>query len=139
MKIKIQKKRPDAIIPTKPDSGSGAYDLYCLQGVAIPPHTVVQIPIGIAFEIPQGYGGIIYDRSGMGRKGYNRHGGFIDASYRGEVSVLINNTTTDIRYIQTGDRVAQIAFQKVEEVEFEEVDELSETERGEKGFNSSGN
>jgi dUTP pyrophosphatase len=138
MKIKIKKTRNDAIIPTRPDNGSAGYDLYSLSSSAIIPHSTIRFNIGLAFEIPQGYAGIIYDRSSMGSHGYNKHGGLIDSSYRGTVEVCLCNTTDETKYINVGDRIAQITFQKVENVDFEEVEELSDSERAEKGFGASG-
>lgn len=138
MIVKIKRLHQEAKVPTKPDKGSGAYDLYSLSAIAVPPHCTVKINTGIALEIPEGYAGIIYDRSGMGRQGYNRHGGFIDSSYRGELGVLLCNTTDNMKYISIHDRIAQIAFQQVEEVEFEAVEELCTTERGEKAWGASG-
>lgn len=136
--MKIKKTRDDAIVPTKPDLGSGAWDLYALNDGVIMPQNTAYFDTGIAFEIPQGWCGVIYTRSGMGRKGFNRHGGFIDASFRGNLGVLLNNTTTEIKYITKGDRIAQIAFHPVLDEELELVDELSNTERGDKGWGASG-
>lgn len=138
MKINIKKTRTDAIIPTRADSGAAGYDLYSLSAAAIPPHCTVRFDTGIAMEIPEGYAGFIKDRSGMGIKGFDKHGGVIDSSYRGEIGVCLCNTTIEMKYISVGDRIAQICFQKVEDVEFEEVEELNNTTRGVGAFGSTG-
>lgn len=124
--------------PSKPDAGSGAYDLYSISEGYINPHEIGIFDTGLGLEIPEGYAGIIYDRSSMGKNGYDKHGGFIDSSYRGRISVLLCNTSNIVKYIDKGQKIAQIAIQRVEEIEWIESQELSKSDRGEKGFGSSG-
>lgn len=137
--IKYKKTRKDAIVPTQAKIGDAGYDLYSLESIAIPAHCVIKIDTGLAFEIPEGYVGLIWDRSGMGSKGYKIHGGVVDSSYRGTIGVLVSNTSNDIKYIHYADRIAQILFQKIEQVEFLESENLSETTRSIEGFGSTGN
>jgi dUTP pyrophosphatase len=97
------------------------------------------VPTGIAMEIPEGYVGLIWDKSGLSIKnGIKTLGGVIDSTYRGEVLVgMINLSDADYTFLK-GHKVAQMVIQKKEFVDFEEVSELSDTVRGEGGFGSTG-
>jgi dUTP pyrophosphatase len=99
------------------------------------------IPTGLFIELPQGYEAQIRPRSGLAFK----HGitvlnspGTIDADYRGEVGVILINLSNEAFVIENGERIAQLIFSKVEQIEFEQVENLSETERGAGGFGSTG-
>ncbi len=97
------------------------------------------VPLGFAMEMPTGYVALVWDRSGMAAKhGIHSLAGVIDCTYRGEVKVVLYNTTDQPYEIQVGDKVAQLLIQQHETVVFEEVDELSDTERGADGWLSSG-
>ncbi|MCK5026890.1 MAG: dUTP diphosphatase, partial [Candidatus Pacebacteria bacterium] len=94
---------------------------------------------GIAMEIPEGYVGLIWDKSGLAiKQGLKVLGGVIDSGYRGEVMVGMINLTNKTYTIAEGHKVAQMIIQKTEMVEIEEVEELSDAQRGDKGFGSSG-
>ena len=143
MNLKIKALKPEAIIPSHATAGSACFDLsYCGNvGIAVPPNDARLIPTGLAFEIPEGFVMNIYSRSGHGFK----HGirlancvGKIDSDYRGEVVVALHNDFDDYFYVRPGDRIAQAELQPVVRVEFEQVDWIAETERGEKGFGSTG-
>ena len=95
-------------------------------------------PTGIAVEFPEGYVALLWDRSGLGSKGIHRLAGVIDSGYRGEWKVVLLNTTKEPFEIKKGDKIIQCIIQKFEPVEILEVDELSNSQRGEKGFGSSG-
>ena len=148
--LRVKKSHPDAIIPTKANEFDAGLDLYAVSDYQIFPHYqgqgVVMVDTGIIFEIPVGYYGLICDRSGMGSRGYKVFGGVIDASFRGEVKVLLAKLVTGKDFhldnepyqIKKGDRIAQMIIQKVEQFILVEVDELTDTSRGENGFNSSG-
>lgn len=125
--------------------GSAAVDLYAAidEPMCIGVHERANppIPTGIAVEIPVGYYGKIAPRSGLG----NNHGvtfinspGIIDSDYRGEIKVGLINHSRSKYWVNPGDRIAQMIITKVEPVQFEYVEELSETERGEGGFGSTG-
>lgn len=99
------------------------------------------IKTGLKFEIPEGYEGQIRPRSGLALK----HGitvlntpGTIDSSFRGELGIILLNTTKSLYKVHKGDRIAQMVFSKVEKVNLIESDDLSGTNRGEKGFGSTG-
>jgi dUTP pyrophosphatase len=148
MKIRFKKLHSDAIKPTK-KKGDAGYDLYSLEDYTLRPLERKVFHVQIAVEIPEGYYGKISDRSGKALKdGLHVMGGVIDSGYRGSIGAILINLNGSGFYrlsdgnsveIKKGDRIAQIIFEKYEDVEFEEVEELSETERADKGFNSSGN
>lgn len=145
MKIKIKKLYFDAVIPTQGSDQAAGYDLYA-RGILgecaiIQPHETRMIGTGIAMEIPNGYFGGIYPRSGLAAKSGLRPAncvGVIDSDYRGEIKVAIHNDSNTPKMVNDGDRIAQLIIQPYLNVEFEETDELSDTERGSGGFGHSG-
>lgn len=142
MKIKIKKLEPDAIIPTKGSDAAAGVDLYAPRALAIHPGSNGVVSTGLAVEIPDGYFGAIFARSGMAtRKGLRPANcvGVIDSDYRGEIKVVLHNDSDIIRPVQEGDRVAQLVILPYEPIEFDEVDELNDTDRGIGGFGSTGN
>ena len=149
MYVKTKKLTPEAILPTKNNEFDAGFDLYNLEDVEIPTGIPVKIKTGIAIEIPEGYVGLIWPRSGLGSKGIQVLGGVIDSTYRGELIVcLINNRHGDTineifnsvftAKLEAGSKIAQLLIQPVLQCGLVEVDELSETSRGNKGFGSSG-
>lgn len=144
MELKIKKFSSNAIIPTKAHRTDAGYDLYaCLDCdcVSFSSGETSMIPTGIAFEIPEGYFGAIYPRSGLASKQGLRLAncvGVVDCGYINQVYVPLYNDSSGIRGIKHGDRIAQIIFQPYLETDLVEVDELKDTERGLNGFGSSG-
>ena len=144
MNVKIKKLYDNAVIPTEGSKKAAGHDLYaCLDSdeVVIYPHTTLLVKTGIAMEIPDGYYGGVYARSGLSSKKGLRPGncvGVIDSDYRGEIKVPLHNDSDIVQSIKTGDRIAQLIIQPYLSVEFEEADELSGTERGSGGFGHSG-
>jgi dUTP pyrophosphatase len=142
--VGVKKLHPDAIIPTKANPNDAGFDLYFSQeGVnlySIRTQSRATLKTGIVMEIPEGYAGFIWDRSGLAAKsGIHRLAGVIDSDYRGEIMVCLFNTDRHDDYnVTRGERIAQIVIQEVPKVVLFEIDELSETERGEDGFGSSG-
>jgi dUTP pyrophosphatase len=97
------------------------------------------VKTGLAFAIPSGYVGLIWDRSGLAAKhGLHKLAGVIDAGYRGEVGVVLINHGSESFTVEKGMRVAQMLIQSVERVSLTEVEDLDETKRGEGGFGSTG-
>lgn len=141
MKIQIKRLSDKAIIPTQNKKFDAGYDLYAAEDVKIQPHTRSLVKTNISMAIPQGYYGRIADRSGNAyKKGLHCLAGVIDASYTGDIGVVLFNTDKDLpSHILEGDRVAQIIIEKCHDVDFVEVDELNPTDRGSDGFGSSGN
>jgi len=135
--IKVKRLRPMAKLPTRSFSSAG-YDLYASETIECPPGKVTPVPTGIATEIPSSYAGLVWDRSGMGKKGLHVFGGVVDEDYRGEWFVMLHNSTDQVYIVKAGNRVAQFLIQLVRQDEVVEVDTLTETERGEGRFSSTG-
>lgn len=143
MKVKVKKLSDKAIIPTFGSNGSAGGDLYAVidEQVQIAPGQTVLIGTGLCFEIPDGYVGLVYARSGLATKSglapANKVG-VIDSDYRGEVKVALYNHSSEVRFISSGERIAQMVIAPYLKVEYEEVDDLSDTARGSGGFGSTG-
>ena len=137
--LKVKKLRPDAVLPVRKRKGDAGLDLYAVEEVILKPSEWVAIPTGIAVEIPEGYFGLIKDRSGLALK-HALHclAGVVDENYRGEIKVVMINLGREGIKIEKGTRIAQLLIIPYLPVDIEEVEELSDTERGEKGFGSSG-
>lgn len=131
-----------AILPSRAHEGDAGLDLHAAEPAHIGPGERWQVATGVAVEIPPGHAGLVLPRSGIAR----RHGislvnapGLIDAGYRGELKVLLlNNDPAEVFRIEPGDRIAQLVITPVVIAEPVAVETLSETERGEGGFGSSG-
>ena len=141
--IKIKKLNENAIIPTYGTEFSAGADLYALPGesIAIEPHKTVMIHTGLAMEIPEGYAGLIFARSGLASKrglAPANKVGVIDSDYRGEIRVVLLNHSTQPQIVLPGERVAQLIITPVLTPAYEEVEELTDTDRGIGGFGSTG-
>ena len=147
MEIKIKKLHPDAKIPEYATDGSGAFDLFCVQGdMPYGSHTLYSsttkaFKTGLAFEIPKDHVMLVFSRSGHGFKHDTRLAncvGVIDSDYRGELMVKLSKDPRDTAAvtIKEHDAIAQAMIIKAEQVKFKVVDDLSDTERGEGGFGS---
>ncbi len=141
--VNIKKLNPKAVVPTYGSLYSAGADLYaCIEeDVVIMPRQTVMIKTGLSLEIPQGYAGLIYARSGLAsKKGLAPANkvGVIDADYRGEVMVALHNHSENAATVECGERIAQLVIAPFLKAEFNVVDELSETIRGEGGFGSTG-
>ncbi len=142
-KINIKKLDERAVVPTYGTEFSAGADLYALAegSVEIPPHTTVMIHTGLAMEIPEGYAGLIFARSGLAsKKGLAPANkvGVVDPDYRGEFMVALHNHTDSAKTIETGERIAQLVIVPFLKAEFCIKDELDETSRGGGGFGSTG-
>jgi dUTP pyrophosphatase len=144
MDLKIKKLDPNAILPSYATQGSAAFDISSLEEITILPGHTVKVRTGLAFEIPEGYELEIRPRSGLSLNSKIRLSnspGTVDSDYRGEVHFILDNLMTKFPNSYTvtkGQRLGQGIIRKVDRVEFVQVEELSETQRGEKGFGSSG-
>jgi len=143
MKIGVKKILPGATMPTYGSEFSAGADLYAVLDApcTLSPGETVLLHTGIAMEIPEGYGGFIYARSGLGvKKGLAPANkvGVIDADYRGEIRVALHNHGAVPQTVQNGERIAQIVIAPFLKADFEEREELAETVRGEGGFGSTG-
>ena len=143
MNVAIKKLNKNAKLPAYGSEYAAGADLYaCLDmPVVIAPGRTKVIPTGIALELPVGYAGLIYARSGLATKqglAPANKVGVVDCDYRGEVKVALFNHSGEERTVSCGDRIAQLVITPYITAVFEEKDELSETARGEGGFGSTG-
>ena len=143
MKINIKKLNDKAIIPAYGSEFAAGADLYaCIEKeVEIAPHTTAVIPTGIALELPVGYAGLIYARSGLAtKKGLAPANkvGVVDCDYRGEVKVALHNHSEAVQKVDIGERVAQLVITPYITAQFVEAEQLSDTVRGAGGFGSTG-
>jgi dUTP pyrophosphatase len=142
IKVKVKKLDKDLPLPKQAHANDAGVDLYSRIDKILEPGERALIPTGIAVSIPEGYAGFVQPRSGLALK----HGlsivntpGLIDPHYRGEIGVILINLDKNNSFeIKRGMKIAQLVFQKVAEPLWEEVEDLDITERGEKGFGSSG-
>lgn len=142
-KVAVKLLKKGAKIPTYGSEWAGGADLYaCLEEtVTILPGETKLIPIGIAMEIPVGYVGLVFARSGLATKrdlAPANKVGVIDADYRGEFFVPIHNHGQKEQTIEHGERIAQMIITPFLTAQFIETDTLSETPRGQHGFGSTG-
>ena len=146
MKIPCKKLRENAILPTRGTALAAGVDLYALlpdgqESAAVAPQGKYLFPTGIAVEIPEGYVGLGFARSGIATKRQLAPAncvGVIDADYRGECTVALHNDTDEVRTVAPGDRIAQLVILPFLAAEFAEADALDETDRGAGGFGSTG-
>ena len=141
--IKIKKLRENAKVPTYGSLCAAGADLYAVldEPVTLAPHETKCIPTGLAFEIPAGLVGLVFARSGLGCKqdlAPANKVAVIDADYRGELLVFMHNHGSQIRTIQSGDRMAQFVFVPYVQAQFVESDTLSDTARGAGSFGHTG-
>ena len=142
--MKIKRLSEKAIIPTRGSEYAAGYDLYAAceeEKITIWPHDTIMIDTGWSMEIPEGYFGAIFARSGLAAKQGLRPAncvGVIDSDYRGEVNVLLlNHTDVDVS-LSAGSRIAQIILTKITTPPVVVYDSLDSTSRGESGFGSTG-
>ena len=143
MRINLKKLTETAILPERGSSFAAGYDLFAdvKEILELQPHKTAMIPTGLAMEIPEGYFGGIFARSGLASKESLRPAncvGVVDADYRGEVKVALHNDSDELRIITPGQKVAQLVVIPFLSVEFDEVETLSNTARGAGGFGSTG-
>ena len=147
MKVKIKRLHPDAIKPQYSSDGAACFDLHAIledgQVDLVQPGNPAVFRTGLAFEIPEGHVMLVFSRSGHGFKNNVRLSncvGVIDHDYRGEVKVKLANDTDEFSsfLVSPGDRIAQAMIIPYPKVELVWADDLSDTERGEAGFGSTG-
>lgn len=136
--LKIKRLQSDAIVPTRKEGDVG-YDLYAHRIERLD-NGLIKISTGIAIEMPGSFWGKIESRSSMGSKGFDIHGGVIDNGYRGPIICILSyhGDSDPLALISHGDKIAQLVLHYQEPFGIEEVEELSDTERGDKGFGSTG-
>jgi dUTP pyrophosphatase len=137
--LKFKKLHPDAVVPPKSYARDAGIDLCAVEEVTIPARGRASVPTGVALELPSGCVGLVWDKSGLAKNnGITVLAGVIDEGFRGELVLFLANLSDEPQTIKKGQKAAQLLVQKVEHVEIQEADELSPSERGEKGWGSSG-
>lgn len=142
VKVKVKKLNENAVIPQYATPGAACVDLVATS-VIYDKYQNYVFGTGLAFEIPKGYVGRLYPRSSNSKTNLylTNSVGNIDSDYRGEVMVKFKSRDLEMfgyEYYKVGDRIAQLSIEEVPTVEFEEVEELSETQRGDGGYGSTG-
>ena len=128
-----------SFVPSYAHSGDAGADLKASKGCTVPARGKCLVSTGLSVALPEGHVGLIWPRSGLAvKQSIDCGAGVIDATYRGEVKVLLFNHSDADFTIEPGDRIAQLLIQKVERVNFTPVDNLEETARNQGGFGSTG-
>ena len=141
--IRVKKLKENAILPTYGSAEAAGADLYaCLEeAVTIAPGASKFIPTGLAMEIPQGFAGLIYARSGLACKrglAPANKVGVVDSDYRGEFMIVLHNHGSEEQTVAHGERIAQLVITPVYAPGFQLVEELTDTVRSGGGFGSTG-
>lgn len=147
MKLKAMKLKPDAQLPARNLSWDAGWDLFASEDLFIPIGATKKIKTAIAIDIPSGFYAKIEDRSSLASKSLRTGAGIVDSGYQGEIQVVMHNIghsngiqgNTCGYWVKKGDKVAQIIIHQIPFIsEIEEVQSFEPTERGNKGFGSSG-
>lgn len=138
VEVKVKLLSQYGRLPVFTRDGDACADLLSADAAGLWPGETRVIYTDIAIEIPPGYEGLVRGRSGLASKGAHVHAGTVDATYRGNVGIVVFNASRVMLTISRGDRVAQLAVREVPSVRFAVADELSDTSRGTSGFGSSG-
>ncbi len=141
--ISVKKLDERAVLPTYGSEYSAGADLYALadEEIVFQPHETKFVHTGLAMEIPEGYAGLVYARSGLASKrglAPANKVGVVDSDYRGEIMVALHNHSDSVQKIAPAERIAQLVVTPFLKATFEETDSLSETVRGTGGFGSTG-
>lgn len=142
-KVNVKKLNENAVLPKYGSAFAAGADLYGANEdtITINPNETVMIGTGIAMEIPEGYAGLVYARSGLASKrglAPANKVGVVDSDYRGEIIVALHNHSDKVQTVEAHERIAQLVIAPVMQVEFNETESLDDTERGEGGFGSTG-
>ena len=137
--FKVKKLTPSATLPLRASAGAAGYDLSASVDTLVPATGKALVKTDLAMAIPEGHYGRIAPRSGLASKhSIDTGAGVIDVDYRGEVKVLLFNHAQTEFHVKCGDRIAQLIFEKISTPEVREVEDLDASERGAKGFGSTG-
>lgn len=145
MKIQFKKLNDKAIIPRRSTSGSAGMDLYASEDAYVykmseQSKESVKVKTGIAVQIPEGYVGLLIERSSLHGKGVTlaNHVGVIDSDYRGEILIAVKAIYDGTHVVKAGQKIAQLVIVPVPELQIEIVESLNESGRGNGGFGSTG-
>ncbi len=136
--IAVKKFHPHAIIPNYAHDNDAGCDFTTPESITVPARGRIMIPTGIGMSIPDGYMLRISDKSGLASRGLHTMGGIVDAGYRGEINVIIYNTTDTDYIFEAGNKIAQGIIQPIVHGAFTLVSELDDSLRGDNGFGSTG-
>lgn len=136
--INVMRLSEDATLPTRAHPDDAGLDLYSAADVLLPPMGGAMARTGIALALPPQHVGLVADRSSMAKRGVKTAGGVIDAGYRGEIHIVLRNLTQEEILLKKGERIAQLLILPIATPAVKEVEKLDETQRGAKGFGSSG-
>lgn len=140
MELRFKILEEGAKPPKKGHVGDAGIDFFALETVRFLARSQRSVRTGVAVEIPDGYVGLFWDKSSISfQKGLKIMGGVIDSGYRGEVLLSLYNTSDEEQVVEAGTKVSQMLVQKFEDCDLVETKEMSETERGDGGFGSTGN
>ena len=138
MELKVKRIHSLAILPCYGHPGDAGLDLFSCVDMSLQPGDAQPVPTGIQVAIPDGYVGLIWDKSGISLSRIHRLAGVVDSGYRGEIKVVLINLGTEVFAISQGMKIAQMLIQPVQSVTVIESQDLAESERGEGGFGSTG-
>jgi dUTP pyrophosphatase len=138
MELKVKKINNDVRLPLYGHKGDAGLDLFSSMDFVLAEGKVEAISTGIKVAIPDGFVGLVWDKSGVSLKGVHRLAGVIDSGYRGEVKVVMINLGDKPFVIEKGMKIAQMLVQPITMVRVVEVEDLDDTSRGEGGFGSTG-
>ncbi len=138
MKIKIKKLKDNTKLPNYAHPGDVGMDMYAMETVTIKPMEHHRFFHGFAMEFPEGYGGIIMDKSSISKAGLTQMGGVFDAGYRGEYNTHLVNLGSEPYTVEEGDKVSQLVIVPIVIAEIEETDTLGDSSRGMGAFGSTG-
>ncbi|MEA2065019.1 MAG: dUTP diphosphatase [Patescibacteria group bacterium] len=141
MLLKIKKIFPDAKLPNYAHNDDAGMDLYSNENLEIQPQKKINVKTGIIMEIPDGYAGLIWDKSGIANELIHTLAGVVDVGYRGEIIVLLINLSNETYKIKKGQKIAQILIQKIERPEIKEIssdNKMQNSARGDGKFGSTG-
>jgi len=145
MKVKFKKLVETAEVPTYAKLGDAGLDMVAINNTVDPDHNFIAYHTGIAVEIPIGYVGLLFPRSSISKTDLRLANGVgvLDSGYRGEIVFRYkfkkDTYFASMKRYDNGDRVGQLVIMPIPQIELEEVTELSDTDRGEGGFGSTGN
>lgn len=139
MKVKFQKISEDATIPCYGHLGDAGLDIFSAENILLKVGARKRVRTGIKMELPKGYAGLVWDKSGIAfNEGVKTMGGVIDSGYRGEILIVLVNLGKNNYEIKKGQKIAQLLIQKIEEAKIKIADIVGETSRGADGFGSTG-
>jgi dUTP pyrophosphatase len=138
MRMKVSRTHREAKLPVYGHKGDAGLDLFSVADVGLEPGSAQAIPTGIKVAVPEGYVGLVWDKSGLSLQSVHRLAGVIDSGYRGEVKVVMINLGSEVFLVKKGMKIAQMLIQPVVSVDIEDTDDLEDTSRGEGGFGSTG-